>query len=100
MYAIRSYYGNTVQLLSGRHSGLYLRAQGPDGKVLNMDKFRLLRIGEPNVPVTNLSIVGDSVYTIEAQHGQLLNVRIVPSYATNRITSYNVCYTKLLRAGN
>ena len=85
MYAIRSYYGTIVGITRGANKGHFARA------ALEGIAFQVM----------------DVLKSMEADAGiKILELRVDGGASANnllmqfhRITSYNVCYTKLLRIG-
>ena len=57
----------------------------------NLDKIKLTKVGELNFPLESIYTASENPITIDKD--EVLYIEV----GTHRITSYNVCYTKLLR---
>ena len=93
MYAIRSYYGHHAR-------PDYITFSGSGEPTLNSkigDVIRFLKDRVPDVPVAVLT--NSTLFSQKQVRSDIKNALVViPSLdAATRITSYNVCYTKLLR---
>ena len=108
MYAIRSYYGGNTRLDASLRKAQRLTLRMP----LLIAAHQRLRQGlEPIQPVPGRDIAYNFLYTLQGKApDQLLekafDVALIlhadhelnaSTFAASRITSYNVCYTKLLR---
>ena len=89
MYAIRSYYVNARETEPG--AALKERIGGAQGAVVTASSVRAYE------QAYRMVRPGGCMVMIGLSDGELK----IPIYDTviNRITSYNVCYTKLLRQG-
>ena len=88
MYAIRSYYGTQGRIDGGSQT------------IVGINKYRL----EKEDPIDILDIDNTAVRLSQIERLKKLrgerNEEEVQASLAARITSYNVCYTKLLRAQN
>ena len=85
MYAIRSYYETTVKKR-------FIESLLKNEQLELKDSTRLVWVGE------NIDIVEDTLYIFDNLYQEAVNITGNEAEFINRITSYNVCYTKLLRA--
>ena len=84
MYAIRSYYGECIHAGPGQSSIFEAYAQGVGPRVEIVQEVENLRL----VAIVLVEHFVGQVGRVEGQG---------PAVGDRRITSYNVCYTKLLR---
>ena len=93
MYAIRSYY-ESIELISGDTTLSYTFYE-----ILSQANSGLNPITN-TIAYTNQTVSNDVVYVrVENANGcyRVVTLNLVVSTTLIRITSYNVCYTKLLR---
>ena len=108
MYAIRSYYATLAKGYTLVADATSFTLTGTDanlefGRVLTADSATYTLTGTDANLLQDLSLTADSTtYTLSGTEATLIKGKVLIADATSytlsgRITSYNVCYTKLLR---
>ena len=106
MYAIRSYYATAIEHHAVLHTCEYLEKEGFEVTYLPVDENglictkRLEKAIRPDTILITIMLANNEIGTIQPieEIGEIARQKGVIFHTDAvRITSYNVCYTKLLR---